>query len=72
MDSMANHYSSGRRICSDDACTPGDVVGKHPDRAATLYAQRVLLDVHNWMLGCVSWGVTNDLDFSTYFVGVNS
>ncbi|MDR1646936.1 MAG: YgiQ family radical SAM protein [Zoogloeaceae bacterium] len=40
MDSMVNHYTSERRIRSDDAYTPGGVAGKRPDRAATLYAQR--------------------------------
>ena len=40
MDSMVNHYTSERRIRSDDAYTAGGVAGKRPDRAATVYAQR--------------------------------
>jgi len=40
MDSMVNHYTSERKIRSDDAYTPGGVAGKRPDRAVTVYAQR--------------------------------
>ena len=40
MDSMVNHYTSERRIRSDDAYTPGNIGGKRPDRAVTVYAQR--------------------------------
>jgi len=40
MDSMVNRYTSERRIRSDDAYTPGDIGGKRPDRAVTVYAQR--------------------------------
>ncbi len=40
MDSMVNRYTSERRIRSDDAYTPGDMGGKRPDRAVTVYAQR--------------------------------
>jgi len=40
MDSMVNHYTSERRIRSDDAYTPHGVAGKRPDRAVTVYAQR--------------------------------
>ncbi|WP_100266020.1 YgiQ family radical SAM protein [Mariprofundus ferrinatatus] len=40
MDSMVNHYTSERRIRSDDAYTPNGVAGKRPDRAVTVYAQR--------------------------------
>ncbi|MDR0529897.1 MAG: YgiQ family radical SAM protein [Zoogloeaceae bacterium] len=40
MDSMVNHYTSERKIRSDDAYTPGGAAGKRPDRAATVYAQR--------------------------------
>ncbi|MDQ6994432.1 MAG: YgiQ family radical SAM protein [Mariprofundaceae bacterium] len=40
MDSMVNRYTSERRIRSDDAYTVGDVGGKRPDRAVTVYAQR--------------------------------
>ncbi len=40
MDSMVNHYTSERRIRSDDAYTAGAIAGKRPDRAVTVYAQR--------------------------------
>lgn len=40
MDSMINRYTADRKIRSDDAYTPGDVGGKRPDRAATVYSQR--------------------------------
>lgn len=40
MDSMINRYTADRRIRSDDAYTPGDVGGKRPDRAVTVYTQR--------------------------------
>lgn len=41
MDSMVNRYTSERKIRSDDAYTAGDIGGKRPDRAVTVYAQRV-------------------------------
>ena len=40
MDSMINRYTADRKIRSDDAYTPGDMGGKRPDRAATVYSQR--------------------------------
>ncbi|MDQ6951349.1 MAG: YgiQ family radical SAM protein [Mariprofundales bacterium] len=40
MDSMVNHYTSERRIRSNDSYTPDGAAGKRPDRAATVYAQR--------------------------------
>jgi len=40
MDSMVNHYTSERRIRSDDSYTAGGEAGKRPDRAVTVYAQR--------------------------------
>lgn len=40
MDSMINHYTAERRIRSDDAYTAGDIGGKRPDRAVTVYTQR--------------------------------
>lgn len=40
MDSMVNHYTSERRIRSNDAYTPNGEAGKRPDRAVTVYAQR--------------------------------
>ena len=39
MDSMINRYTADRRRRSDDAYTPGDVAGKRPDRAVTVYSQ---------------------------------
>jgi uncharacterized radical SAM protein YgiQ len=40
MDSMVNHYTSERKIRTDDAYTPGGIAGKRPDRAVLVYAQR--------------------------------
>ena len=40
MDSMINRYTADRRLRHDDAYTPGNVGGKRPDRAVTVYAQR--------------------------------
>ena len=40
MDSMSNRYTADHKIRKDDAYTPGNVGGKRPDRAATVYAQR--------------------------------
>jgi uncharacterized radical SAM protein YgiQ len=40
MDSMVNHYTSERRIRTDDAYTPHGEAGRRPDRAVTVYAQR--------------------------------
>ena len=40
MDSMINRYTADRKIRSDDAYTPGDIGGKRPDRACTVYSQR--------------------------------
>jgi len=41
MDSMINHYTADRKRRNDDAYTPGDVAGKRPDRAVTVYSQRI-------------------------------
>ncbi len=41
MDSMINHYTADRKIRTDDAYTPGNVAGKRPDRAVTVYSQRL-------------------------------
>ena len=41
MDSMVNRYTSDRKIRSDDAYTPHGEPNKRPDRAVTVYAQRV-------------------------------
>ncbi|HEY8384941.1 MAG TPA: YgiQ family radical SAM protein [Porticoccaceae bacterium] len=40
MDSMINRYTADLKIRKDDAYTPGNVGGKRPDRAVTVYAQR--------------------------------
>nr|WP_221237108.1 YgiQ family radical SAM protein [Roseospira goensis] len=41
MDSMVNRYTADRRRRHNDSYTPGDEGGRRPDRAATVYAQRV-------------------------------
>ncbi|WP_435219994.1 YgiQ family radical SAM protein [Luminiphilus sp. nBUS_07] len=41
MDSMINHYTADRKRRNDDAYTPGDHAGMRPDRAVTVYSQRV-------------------------------
>lgn len=41
MDSMVNHYTAHQRKRSDDAYTPDAAPGKRPDRATTVYANRV-------------------------------
>lgn len=41
MDSMINHYTADRKIRTDDAYTPNNVAGKRPDRAVTVYSQRI-------------------------------
>ena len=40
MDSMINRYTADRRMRQDDAYTPGDIGGKRPDRAVTVYTQK--------------------------------
>ncbi len=40
MDSMVNHYTSDRRLRSDDAYSPDGEAGRRPDRALLVYAQR--------------------------------
>lgn len=41
MDSMINHYTADRKIRTDDAYTPNGEAGKRPDRAVTVYTQRI-------------------------------
>ncbi|WP_293776624.1 YgiQ family radical SAM protein [uncultured Oxalicibacterium sp.] len=41
MDSMINRYTADRKIRSEDAYTPNGEPNKRPDRALTVYAQRV-------------------------------
>ena len=38
MDSLLCHYTSFRKKRRDDACTPGGVAGKRPNRASIVYA----------------------------------
>ncbi len=40
MDSLVNRYTADRKPRSEDAYTAGGEVGKRPDRAVTVYAQR--------------------------------
>jgi uncharacterized radical SAM protein YgiQ len=40
MDSLVNHYTSDRRLRHDDAYTPEGAMGRRPDRAVIVYAQR--------------------------------
>jgi uncharacterized radical SAM protein YgiQ len=41
MDSLVNHYTSDRRLRSDDAYTPDGAAGKRPDRAVLVYCQKL-------------------------------
>ena len=41
MDSMINHYTADRKRRNDDAYTPGNAPGRRPDRAVTVYSQRL-------------------------------
>ncbi len=41
MDSMINHYTADKKRRNDDAYTPGNVAGRRPDRAVTVYSQRL-------------------------------
>nr|WP_243469375.1 YgiQ family radical SAM protein [Bermanella marisrubri] len=41
MDSMINRYTADKRVRHDDAYTPGNVGGKRPDRAVTVYTQKL-------------------------------
>ncbi|MFQ3578614.1 MAG: YgiQ family radical SAM protein [Bacteroidales bacterium] len=38
LDSMVSHYTSFKRLRSDDAYTPGNKAGFRPDRAVTVYS----------------------------------
>ncbi|WP_245921433.1 YgiQ family radical SAM protein [Bowmanella denitrificans] len=40
MDSMINRYTADKKLRHDDAYTPGNVGGRRPDRAVTVYSQR--------------------------------
>ena len=41
IDSMVAHYTAARRRRHDDPCTPGNQSGKRPDRAVTVYCQKL-------------------------------
>ncbi|MDD6315826.1 MAG: YgiQ family radical SAM protein [Clostridia bacterium] len=41
MDSMVNHYSVSKKRRRTDAFTPGGVIGKRPDHAATVYCNLI-------------------------------
>ncbi|NVJ60404.1 MAG: YgiQ family radical SAM protein [Gammaproteobacteria bacterium] len=41
MDSMINRYTADLKVRNDDAYTPGGVAGKRPDRALTVYCQKL-------------------------------
>ena len=41
MDSLVNHYTSDKKIRSDDAYTPHAKAGKRPDRAVLVYSQKI-------------------------------
>jgi hypothetical protein len=40
MDSMINHYTANRKRRNADAYSPGGEIGRRPDRANAVYAQR--------------------------------
>ena len=41
MDSLINRYTADRRVRHDDAYTPNNEGGKRPDRAVTVYTQKL-------------------------------
>ena len=41
MDSMVNHYTSSKKRRSEDAYSPGGKTGLRPDRAVTVYCNRI-------------------------------
>lgn len=45
MDSMVNHYTSTKRLRSNDAYTPGGIAGQRPDYATTVYS-RILKNLY--------------------------
>ncbi len=40
VDSMVAHYTSAKKRRSDDAYSPGNIAGKRPDRAVTVYTKK--------------------------------
>lgn len=41
IDSMVNHYTAGKKRRSEDLYSPGGIRGKRPDRAVTVYCNRL-------------------------------
>ncbi|MEG1496254.1 MAG: YgiQ family radical SAM protein [Clostridiales bacterium] len=41
IDSMVAHYTVAKRKRSDDKYTPGNIKGKRPDRAVTVYSKKI-------------------------------
>lgn len=41
LDSMVAHYTAAKKRRSDDAYTPGNIAGKRPDRAVTVYTRLI-------------------------------
>jgi len=41
MDSLINRYTADLKLRSDDAYTPGNIVGKRPERAVIVYSQKI-------------------------------
>lgn len=41
MDSMVNHYTASKKPRSEDLYSPGGIRGKRPDRAVTVYCNRI-------------------------------
>lgn len=41
LDSMVAHYTAAKKRRSDDAYTPGNIAGKRPDRAVTVYSRLI-------------------------------
>lgn len=41
MDSMVNHYTAAKKKRSQDAYTPGGVIGRRPDRAGIVYGNLI-------------------------------
>jgi radical SAM superfamily enzyme YgiQ (UPF0313 family) len=41
MDSMVNHYTVAKKRRQSDAYSPGGMIGKRPDYAATVYCNLI-------------------------------
>ena len=60
MDSLINRYTADRRIRHDDAYTPGNVGGKRPDRAVTVYTQK-LREIYKKTVPIIAGGIEASL-----------